>query len=185
MVSRSGLSKTLKILLDSGFRFTIIGGTIVEYSLGKDDLGDDVDLFAEYPSVIFEENEYRRLAEDNSWVYGYTWLGTPRIVARVYDEEIPLEFYENIYDFYVPEAIIEGCIRVQVGDIKVRIVTLEDHILLKANAGRSSDIDKLKEIAKYIKRGRLSIDKKRLLENSKSFEDSDVIVRRLKDVSIL
>lgn len=56
---------------------------MVEHAIGSRDLGDDIDLFAESPSVLFEENYYRRVAEENGWILGYTWLGTPRIIARI------------------------------------------------------------------------------------------------------
>ncbi|MCX8196540.1 MAG: nucleotidyltransferase [Acidilobaceae archaeon] len=184
MVSRAAVAKALKALLDAGFRFTIIGGTVVEYALGREDLGDDVDLFAESPSPIFEEPEYRRFAEEASWSYGQTWLGTPRLVASV-GEEVPIEFYDNIYDFYVPERVLENSVRVEIGEIKVKMVTLEDHLLLKANAGRGVDMDRLAEIAKLVKRGKLSLNVKRLQEGAQSFEEEEVIIRRLREASLL
>ncbi|MEN2999404.1 MAG: nucleotidyltransferase [Acidilobaceae archaeon] len=184
MVSRNALARALKALLDHGFRFTVIGGTVVEYALGKEDLGDDVDLFAEHPSPVFDEGEYRRFAEELGWSYGQTWLGTPRIVASV-GEEVPIEFYENLYDFYVPEKVLEGSVRVEIGEIKVKMVTLEHYLLLKANSGRGVDMDRLAEIAKLVKRGRLALDVRKVEEGARSFDEGEVLLRRLREVSLL
>ena len=181
MVSKREAEEVLKTLLNEGFRFTLIGGTIVELELGSKDLGDDLDLFAEKPDVFVEENLYREVASKYDWSIGQTWLGTPRILARVEGVEVPIEFYDNIYDFYVPQDMIERAIRRSLGGVRIKALILEDHIVLKANAGREKDLERLKEIAKYVKRGRLKIDKRKILEASNLFEESGVILRRLRD----
>lgn len=61
----------------------------------------------------------------------------------------------------------------------------EDHIVLKASSGRSIDIERLKEIGRLIKKGRLTVDKAKLLEATSEFEDREVIIRRLKEASII
>ncbi|MCS7106678.1 MAG: nucleotidyltransferase [Acidilobaceae archaeon] len=184
MVLRSSVGRALKALLEGGFRFTIIGGTVVEYMLGKEDLGDDVDLFAEHPSPLFEEGEYRRFAEELRWSYGQTWLGTPRMIAAV-GEEVPIEFYENLYDFYVPERLLEDSVRVEIGEVKVKMVRLEHYLLLKANSGRGVDMDRLAEIAKLVRRGKLAVDARKIEEGAQSFEEGDVLLRRLREATIL
>ena len=158
---------------------------MVEHAIGSRDLGDDIDLFAESPSVLFEENYYRRVAEENGWILGYTWLGTPRIIARIGDEEVPVEFYDNIHDFYIPPIFIERSVKVNVEGVRVRMIQPEDHIVLKASSGRSIDIERLKEIGRLIKKGRLTVDKAKLLEATSEFEDREVIIRRLKEASII
>lgn len=158
---------------------------MVEHAIGSRDLGDDIDLFAESPSVLFEENYYRRVAEENGWILGYTWLGTPRIIARIGDEEVPVEFYDNIHDFYIPPIFVERSVKVNVEGVRVRMIQPEDHIVLKASSGRSIDIERLKEIGRLIKKGRLTVDKAKLLEATSEFEDREVIIRRLKEASII
>lgn len=185
MVSRSAFARSLSILLERGFRFTVIGGSVVGLAVGDSDLGDDIDLFAEDPSVLVDESEYYSLAEELGWILGQTWLGTPRLVARVGGEEVSLEFYDNLYDFYVPEEIILRAERVSVGGVRVKVVRVEDHIVLKANAGRSSDMDRLKEIGRLVKKGRLRIDKAAVEEAASLFEDEKVILRRLREVGVL
>ncbi|MEB3778697.1 MAG: nucleotidyltransferase [Desulfurococcales archaeon] len=183
MVSRNGLASAVKMLLGEGFRFTIIGGTVVELRLGSRDLGDDVDVFAEHPSVLVDEGVYYGL-ESRGWIVGQTWLGTPRVIVHVNNEDVPVEFYDNLYDFYVPEEVIESAERVNLSGVRVKIIGLEDHIVLKANAGRGSDLERLKEIARHIKRGRLRVDKRRIKETASLFDDEVVILRRLKDSGI-
>ncbi len=185
LVSREGFASALRALLDRGFRFTIIGGTVVELELGSKDLGDDVDLFGEEPSPLFEE-EYRAVAEELGWSIGQTWLGTPQLIARVGQEEIPIEFYENIHDFYVPSEMLERAIRIDVAGVRVKAVRLEDHIALKAHAGRSSDMERLKEIGRLAKRGKIRVDRKALEEAVSFFGDeAKVVARRLREAGLL
>ena len=185
MVSRRAFSGVVRLLLDRGFRFTVIGGTVVELALGSRDLGEDIDVFGEEPSPLFED-EYRLLAEEMGWVVGQTWIGTPRVVARFEGEEVPVEFYDNLHDFYVPPEMLERAERVRVDGVRVRMVRLEDHIVLKAHAGRGMDMDRLKEIARLVKKGRLSVDRKAILEAASLFGDEErVIVRRLREAGLL
>ena len=170
----------LRLLLDEGFRFTIIGGTVVEVALKSKDLGSDLDLFSEEPSAL-EEDEFVRLADSRGWVLGQTWLGTPRIVARHGAEEVPVEFYDNLYDFYVPQEILDDALRVSLDGVRVKMIRVEDHIVLKANAGRGSDIERLKELARLAKKGKLRIDQARILDSVNLFDEPQVLLRRLRD----
>ena len=184
MVTHSEFAEAIRLLLDEGFTFTVIGGTIVEVKLGSRDLGDDIDLLAESPDVITSEDEYFSLANRKGWVIGQTWLGTPRILVRIGDSEIPVEFYDNLLDFYVPPSMLERAERVRIGDVRVRMLRLEDHIVLKANAGREKDLKRLQEIARHIRRGRLSVDKDIIRRAIDEFEENTVIIRRLRDSGI-
>ncbi len=184
MVSEKEAARALRALLDEGFRFTIIGGTVVEVALGSKDLGDDIDLFAEKPDIIMEEDVYRNISYEKGWVIGQTWLGTPRILVRINNVEVPVEFYDNLYDFYVPESMLTRAIRQEIGGVRVKVLSLEDHIVLKANAGRDKDLERLKEIAKHIKRGRLKVNLEKIREAIDDFDEPSVIIRRLKDSGI-
>ncbi len=180
MVSRRGFAEAVRLLLDKGFRFTVIGGTVVELALGSRDLGPDVDVFAEEPNVFFEE-EYHAVAEELGWGVGQTWLGTPALQARVGGEEFPIEFYDNLYDFNVPPEILERAQRVSVQGVRVRMVLLEDHIVLKANRGLGQDMDRLAELARLAKKGKLHVDPGKLREAASFFDDEKVILRRLRE----
>lgn len=185
MVSKRGFVEALKMLLHLEFRFTVIGGSVVELALGSNDLGEDIDVFAEHPSVIFEEEAYRKAAEENLWDIGQTWLGTLRLIIRAGGEEVPIEFYDNIHDFYVPELIMRRSVRVPIDELRVKMILLEDHLVLKANAGRDKDIERLKEIGRLIKRKKISLDTKKIIEAASEFEGKEVILRRLREAAIL
>jgi len=184
VVSAGELAAVVRALLDEGFKFTVIGGTVVEVELGSRDLGDDLDVFAEEPDVLVDEDFYREVSERRGWVMGQTWLGTPRILVRVGDVEVPVEFYDNLYDFYVPHSMLERARRVSIGGVRVKMVRLEDHLVLKANAGRERDLERLKEIARHVRRGRLRVDPRLVREAASEFEDEQVILRRLRDSGI-
>ena len=185
MVSRQAFAWVVRALLDRGFRFTVIGGTVVELAIGSKDLGEDIDVFGEDPSPLFED-EYFRLGEELGWVVGQTWLGTPRVVARFHGEEVPIEFYDNLHDFYVPEEMLGRAERVRIGDVRVRMVRLEDHLALKAHAGRGIDMERLKEISRLVKRGKLRLDRDALLEAASFFGDEEkVVIRRLREAGLL
>ncbi|BAN89849.1 nucleotidyltransferase [Aeropyrum camini] len=185
MVSRRGVASSLRALLDRGFRFTIIGGTVVEHALGSRDLGDDVDLFGEEPSPLLEE-EYYSVAHELGWSSGQTWLGTPRLIARVGGEEVPLEFFDNVHDFYVPEPMLERAERVVLDGVRVKMVLLEDHIVLKAHAGRGSDMERLKEIGRHVRKGRLQVSASLVREAVEFFGDeAPVLLRRLREAGLL
>jgi len=180
VVSKEDFAAAVRALLDNGFRFTVIGGTVVEVELGSKDLGDDVDVFAESPDPVIEEEEYYRVAEEQGWVIGQTWLGTPRVIVRVNQREVPVEFYENIHDFYVPPEILEAARKVRVKGVTVRMIRVEDHLVLKANAGRGSDMERLKELARLAKKGKLRVDPARLREAASYFDDEKGILNRLR-----
>jgi len=177
-------AEALRMILDEGVTFTVIGGSIVEIKLGSRDLGDDIDLIAEDPDVMISEDFYFQMANRRGWVIGQTWLGTPRVLVRIGDKEVPIEFYDNLLDFYVPPSMLERAERVRVGGIRVKTIRLEDHIVLKANAGREKDIRRLKIISKHVKKGKLVLDTALLREAVSEFEESNVIIRRLKDAGI-
>jgi hypothetical protein len=46
-------------------------------------------------------------------------------------------------------------------------------------------MERLKEIGRLIKRGKLVVNREKLLEAVSEFEDREVIIRRLKETSII
>ena len=185
MVSRKAFAGAMRLLLNSGLKFTIIGSTVVSLDAGLDDMGEDVDLFAESPSVVESEDFYVRVAEANSWHLGQTWLGTPRITVIAEGEEVPVEFYDNLYDFYVPERFIREARRVDVEGVKVKAITVEEYLALKGRAGREEDVEGLKRAVELVKRGRLKVSADEVRRAAEEFEESQIILRRLREVGVL
>ena len=185
MVSQREFAGAVRALLDEGFRFTVIGGTVVELELGRRDLGDDIDVFAEEPDVLAEEDRYFLTAEEKGWEYSKTWLGTPRIGVRVNHSMVPVEFYDNMLDFYVPPLMLERARMTSIAGVRVRIILLEDHLVLKANAGRDKDLQRLAEIGKLVKRGRLRVDREKIFEAIAEYEEQATLINRLREAGIL
>ncbi len=185
LVGRKAFATAMRSLLDSGLKFTVIGGTVVSLEAGLDDVGDDVDLFAESPSVMESEDAYIRVAEANSWHIGQTWLGTPRITVIAEGEEVPVEFYDNLYDFYVPERFIRDARRVDVEGVKVKAIRVEEYLALKGRAGREEDVEGLKRVVELIKRSRLKVSYDEVKRAAEEFEESQIILRRLREVGII
>ncbi len=185
MVSRKAFASAMKQLLDAGFRFTVIGGTVVALFAGLKDLGPDVDVLAESPSPLEQEQAYAKLAESRSWDYGQTWLGTPRLTLLAEGEEVPVEFYDNIYDFYVPERFIREARRVDVEGVRVKVIGVEEYLVLKGRAGREEDEEALKQIGELVKRGKLKVDPEKVRELTKEFEEEKIIIRRLSGYGII
>jgi predicted nucleotidyltransferase len=165
-------------IVEAGIDAVVIGGTAVQLALKSRRLEGDLDLFALSPSPLLEEEVYRGLADRMGWDYSYTDLGTPRLLARVRGEEIPVEFYENIHDFYVPREILEEAASIRVRGLRIRVIGVEDHLVLKARAGGERDLARLRELASN---PRLRVDPRRLRERAGLFEEEQVILRRLRD----
>ncbi|MGC9071490.1 MAG: nucleotidyltransferase [Acidilobus sp.] len=184
MVSRKAFAVAMRALLENGLKFTVIGSTVISIAAGLDDMGEDIDLFAESPSAIGAEALYARVAELNTWHFGQTWLGTPRITVLVEDLEVPVEFYDNLYDFYVPETFVRDAKRVDVEGVKIKVIKPEEYLALKGRAGREEDLGGLKRVAELVKRGRLRISYDEVRRAAEEFEESQIILRRLREAGI-
>ncbi len=174
------LAEVLKIFLDNNVRLTIIGDTCIQLALKKKFLEGDLDLFVSEPSPLVEEDFYRGLAEEMGWGYSYTEIGTPRIIARVNEKEIVLEFYENFMDIEIPVEIIEEARSITVSGAKIKILYPEQYFVLKARQG--VDLDKLSKYLRELKR----LDIKRLRKSIEKYprEEQGLIVERLRDIGV-
>jgi len=162
--------------------FVIIGDTILDISLGRKGTESDVDLFLLGLSAFLDEDKIREFAYDRGWDFGRTPIDTPRIIATVDDNQLQIDMYENIQDFFVPQGIIDSAIEVRLGKDKFKIIRLEDYILLKANAFREEDEDELKTIVYLIGEGKLNIDKKYLESHIDLFEENAKSIRDRLDL---
>ncbi len=181
----SDLAHVMKELFQRGVDAVVIGGTSVELAIKAQRLSGDLDLFPLNMSPLIEEDFYRALAEELGWGFGYTDLGTPRLVARVKSGDLPVEFYENIHDFYIPPAILESATTKRISGVDVKVIQPEDYVVLKARAGGEEDLERLREISKLAARGKLKLNP-RLIKRSLEYfpeDERSVIERRLKECS--
>ncbi|MET1101525.1 MAG: nucleotidyltransferase [Pyrodictiaceae archaeon] len=172
-------------LYNSKINGIVIGSTIIELELGQRRFEDDVDIFALSPNPLIEEEAYMEIASRESWQYSYTALGTPKFVVRAPSGgEIIVEFYENIHDFYIPEEIIQRAMSKRIRGVTIRLLQLEDYIVLKAKAAREKDVEDLRIIKEYIDRGKLKLDQRMLKQALEHIpkEDRNVAVNKLRQI---
>ncbi|AAY80138.1 nucleotidyltransferase [Sulfolobus acidocaldarius] len=166
--------------------FVIIGDTVVDISLGKKGIESDVDLFVLSISTVIDEDKIRDFAFERGWDFGKTPIDTPRLIVGLDAESLQVDMYENIQDFFVPEQIINSAKEIKIGKEYFKIITLEDYLLLKANAFREEDEDELRGIVSMIGEGKLSINKEYIRKHIDLFEEnSKSIAERLRSVGIV
>jgi len=159
----SDLAWLLSKLQEHGVKGVVIGSTVIDLELRRKKFEDDIDIFALEPSPLIEEDFYRGIAESEGWDMSFTALGTPKLVAKLPSgEEVIVEFYENIHDFYVPPEVLEEAPKKRIGKTEYRFIRPEDYIVLKAKAAREADIEDLRIVREYIEEGKLRIDERRL-----------------------
>ncbi|MFP3228269.1 MAG: nucleotidyltransferase [Caldisphaera sp.] len=185
MVSSKAFTEIIRKLLDEGIKFTVIGDTVILLNIKSEEVGEDIDLFVESPSILENEGFYEGIAEKYKWLYGRTWLNTPKITAIINNEEINLDLYDNLYDFYIPESFIKNAQRIDVNGLRIRAITIEQYLVLKSYSGKEEDIEKLKEVLIILKKNRIKIDENKIVEAAKELGEENTILRRLKEIGYL
>mgnify|MGYP000448038323 FL=1 len=154
----------------------IIGSTIVSLALGgffKEE--EDLDLFVINRSPLLEEDLFKNIAISKGWDYTYTDYGTPRLIVPFEYGEFFIDFYENIHDFYIPEEILEKeTRRIKINHYRIKLLSLEAYIVLKARIGRRIDDRDLARIKELIKEGYLKANKRRIEELLKYFPEEEI-----------
>jgi len=162
-------------------KIAIIGGVVISYFLGEKEFDEDLDLFIYEGSILDKENYLREYAHEKSWEVGSTEYGLPKISLRKNESEVEIEFYENIYDFYIPLEIIERSRDIRIRDIDLKIIYPEHQIVLKARAGGEQDIETLRLYSDLVKEGKLKISVSRIRETIMFFPDEEkLILSRLR-----
>lgn len=174
------LADILRVFIDHGVDFVVIGGTVVELALKRRSFEGDIDLFVVNPSVLVEEELYRSIAEEHNWGYSTTEVGTPRLIARTSSGDVVVELYENFMDIHVPEEILARAKSVKLGGVKFRVLHPEQYFVLKARQG--VDLDKLSRYAQLLKR----IDQKLIRESINCYprDEQELIAERLRSIGL-
>ena len=179
------LAWLFKKLQEHGIRGVVIGSTVIELALRRKSFEDDVDVFALEPSPLIEEELYSSIAEKEGWQISYTALGTPKFVVKLPSgEEVIVEFYENIHDFYVPSEILDQAPKKTIGGVEIRLIRPEDYIVLKAKAAREPDIEDLRIIREYIDEGKLKVDERIIKRDIELIpeEERSFVVNKLREL---
>lgn len=181
------LAEVLRRLGGEGVKGVIIGSTVYALRLGVRELEDDVDLFTTTISPVFDEDLILEVAERIGCRVGSTEWGTPSLECVLGSEcVIVVELYENIHDLYVPPEMLEGAETVEIEGVEVKVLRLEDYILLKARAGREQDLETLSYISDLIKNKALKVDFKTLKERLNLFDEDEqkLVIRRLSATGV-
>ncbi len=179
MFSGRVLGKVIELLRHEGVDGVIIGSTAVDLALRKDSFEGDIDMFVTSLSLLANYGILEEFARKYGCVLGSTWLGTPNITCFIEGEEVTIDFYENMFDFYVPEEIIDDSLTYEVSGVEVRAIRPEDYMVLKAVAGRDEDLEALRKVREYIENKKLKIDRKLIESRIKLFGEPQTIARRL------
>jgi predicted nucleotidyltransferase len=174
------LVSVFRWLSSLGLGFVVIGDTCVYYSIGRRVFEGDVDLFVFEGSLLAVEGDIVSHADESGWDVGSTWLGTLSLVVRVGSEEVPLDLYEAVHDFYVPWEFIEGSRVIDVSGFHLKMLSPEQHIVLKARSGSEDVEEKLHGYVDLYESGSLRISLQELRRLSSLFEDQRAIISRLK-----
>jgi predicted nucleotidyltransferase len=138
-VSRSPIAKAAAALDDAGLPFALIGATAMSVH-GVPRTTRDVDLLVASPRSLDDEvwadvrGAVIRRGDDDDPLHGVVRIGSPRARMPV-DVVVPRGGW--LADV-VARAIRDGP-RVSLGGVEVPVVTLEDLVLLKADAGGYTD----------------------------------------------
>lgn len=181
MFSSKALSIMISLLRAKGVDGVMIGSTSVELALGRESFEGDIDLLVTSMSILANYEILEELARSHGCILGSTWLGTPSITCFIEGEEVTVDLYENLHDFYIPEEIIESAVTHSIYGVKVRAIKPEDYMVLKAVAGRSEDLEALRRIGEMIRNRKLKIDRKLIESRAELFGEVRIILRRLSE----
>lgn len=167
-------------LEDLGLKLVIIGDTSILYAAGFRIFEGDLDLYAFEGSPSASLEALSSLAGELGWDLGSTGIGTPALVARSGDSEILVELYEPIYDFYIPRELVENSRIVSVDTHALRILTPEQHIVLKAREGSENSEEKLSKYYELFEKGQLKINVQDLRRYASLFDEEKTLLSRLR-----
>lgn len=168
-----------------GLKIAVIGSTALYYHTGARRFSEDLDLYVYEGSIIDREESLRQYCVEKGCDVGATDLGTPKLAVKRGDEEIEIEIYENIFDFYIPIEMIEKSRDVRIGDSEIKILLPEYYIVLKARTGSEADIEKLALVSDLVRENRLRINTALVREAASLFEGEDkMILSRIRSIGI-
>jgi len=180
------LAEAISKLRSNGIDGVIVGSTVYMLYLKLRELEDDIDLFTTTVSPTFDEDIIRDVAKKLKCLVGQTEWGTPQLRCYFSGNEVIIELHENIYDFYIPSEIIEDSRTITVGGVDIKILRLEDYLVLKARAGREVDFEDLRYLADLINNKDLSINVNKIIERLNLFDEYEakLIRKRLKEAGL-
>lgn len=182
MPSAKALAKVLDLLAREGLSGVLIGGTSLQLAAGMQRFEGDLDLFVTSTSVLANLSIVEEFVRRHGCLLGSTWVGTPSITCYVDGEEIVVDFYENMHDFYIPSEILEDSAEYEIQGVKVRAIRPEDYLVLKAVSSALEDPDLVESLREFLRSKRLKLNRRLIESRLQLFEDPQVIIRRLSEL---
>ncbi len=179
LVSRSAFVKVLKELSSRKVKYVVIGDSVLHLATGDSFMGDDIDLFVFQPDLLAEEEFYHKLADELGWGVGQTWLGTPKLLAKEEGEEVEVDLYTNLFDFFISPELLKTASRVRINNFRVKALEPEAYLVLKA---KFADSARMKELKSFF--GSRGFNKRKIEEYLKLMprEDERVVRRKLREI---
>jgi predicted nucleotidyltransferase len=180
--SKKVLRDALVRLKEAGVEGVIIGSTVLMLYLNIDEFEDDIDIFVTNFSPYADEELVRSIAVKLGCELSQNEWGTPSLYCNFNDNELTIDLHENVLDLFIPENIIKSAREVKLLDIKVKCISIEDYIVLKARAGRDHDLEDLKVISDMVRRGDLKLNINLIKERIKNefLDEEKLIINRLR-----
>jgi len=181
--SRRVLRDLMLKLKEVGVDGVIIGSTALMLHQNLNEFEDDIDIFVTNFSPYVNEDLVRSIANKLGCDIAQTMWGTPALYCIFNDDEVTIELHENVLDLYIPESIIKSAKELKVMDVRVKVIGIEDYIVLKARAGRDHDLEDLKIIAEMVRRGDLKVNINNIMRRVREdfTEEEKTIVSRLRE----
>ncbi|MGC8983309.1 MAG: nucleotidyltransferase [Desulfurococcaceae archaeon] len=180
--TKSDLARIFRALEKKGVTGVIIGDTSVQLYLGASELEGDIDVFVIEPSPLAYREVYEEVAVENNWELSTSEAGLPALVVPVREGYVVVEFYENYMDIEVPLEFFEEAYEYKVDGTIIKAVRPEHYLVLKARQG--TDLDKLEKYAASLKQKGLNL---KLVERAASVyppEESRIIIERLRSIKL-
>ncbi|MEM1982304.1 MAG: nucleotidyltransferase [Sulfolobales archaeon] len=180
------LRNVLLRLKDLGVDGVLIGSTVLLLHLGVDEFEDDVDVFVTNFSPYADEDLVRSISAKLGCELSQNEWGTPALYCIFNNNEVIIELHENVLDLYIPENIIKSAKEAKLMDIRVRCISIEDYVALKARAGRDHDLEDLSVVADLVKVGKLKLDINFIKERIRNEfpEEEKLLLSRLRNAGL-
>ncbi len=168
------LAKVATELYKNNIDFVVIGSFVIPLLYNIPWSTYDIDLFITNRSTVVEYELFEKIAIENGWDIGTTPYGTPYYEIYYDGEVIRIDLLENIYDIYVPKKMIERAKEVNVEGVKIKVIRLEDQLVLKARAASEEDVSFLKTILeKLVKRNLVKVTIGSIEEAIQAFPETE------------
>jgi len=108
------------------------------------------------------------------------------MVAKGPKNEVEIEFYDNIMDFYVPDEILNEAKTVEIKGVKIKKVSPEDYVVLKSRSEDPEAISIIRGVKALADSGKITLNVRKIKERLELFPETDVplMKKRLKEAGI-